>query len=363
MKIVSLVGARPQFVKEALVGQAARESGAWDHVLVHSGQHYDPDMSDVFFKEFGMPRPQHHLGVGSGSHGAMTAAVLAAMEEVLLAERPQALMVYGDTNTTLAGALAAAKLRIPIIHIEAGIRQKPRDMPEEINRVLTDHLASRLLCCSSLGARNLAAENIRQGVHVAGDIMLDVFLRLRPRFAPAAASAARGVVPGGYFVATLHRDFNVDRPEPLSAILTGLSRLSASTGMPVLLCLHPRTRQRMERFDLIRAADGLVLLPPVGYIELMSLVCASAAVLTDSGGLQKEAYYAGRRAVVLMPDTGWRELIECGFNLLCPPEADRVVAAGQAVLAPVAPPPAVYGCGETAAAIVTVAQELLSSCS
>ena len=352
MKIVSLVGARPQFVKEALINAAVRRSGAWQHVLVHSGQHYDEAMSDVFFQELGIPAPTHHLGVGSGSHAAMTAAVLVAMENVLLQERPDALLVYGDTNTTLAGGLAAAKLHIPVIHVEAGIRQKPASMPEEINRVVTDHLSSILCCCSDLSYRNLRNEGITAASEVTGDVMYDMFLHMKQYFRPEAACHQYGVSSDGFLVATVHRDFNADAPQALRGILDGLSCLHDETGLPVLLTLHPRTRKNIAAFDLERLTEGLRVLPPLGYVDLMSLVSAAAAVVTDSGGLQKEAYYAGRRSVVVMPDTGWRELVECGWNVLAAPEKRTILDAGRQALAPHSMPQQLYGAGNAAQCIV-----------
>ena len=352
MKILSLVGARPQFVKEALIGTAARAEGAWEHILVHSGQHYDVNMSDVFFQELGIPAPKHHLGIGSGSHAAMTAAALVAMENVLQQERPDALLVYGDTNTTLAGALAASKLAIPVIHVEAGIRQYPKSMPEEINRVLTDHLSRLFCCCSEQAARNLEAENIREGVKVVGDVMYDVFLRMRPHFVREACCAKYGLAPGRFVVATLHRDFNVDMPAKLEGMLKGLARFQEESGFRVLLPLHPRTRKRVSEFSLADVASAISCVEPLGYVELMSLVSASALVVTDSGGLQKEAYYAGRRAVVVMPDTGWRELTDCGWNVLCDPAAHDLNAACHETLRAMPCPKSIYGEGDAAVRII-----------
>jgi len=357
MKLLSLVGARPQFVKEALVGEAVRASGAWEHVLVHSGQHYDAAMSDIFFQELGIPEPRYHLGVGSGSHGAMTAAALVAVENVLLQEKPDGLIVYGDTNTTLAGALAAAKLHIPIVHVEAGIRMEPKSMPEEINRVLTDRIASVMCCCSQLGAENLAREGIRAGVHVTGDVMYDLFLRMRPRFQGSEACRRFGVEEGRFCIATLHRDYNVDNPKSLRGCLEGLSRLSTAGGLRVLLPLHPRTRKNMAAYACADAAAGVTVLDPIGYLDLMSLVEAAALVVTDSGGLQKEAFYAGKRAVVVMPDTGWRELTDCGWNVLTAPDARILENAGLSVLESMPHPGALYGNGDAALRIVPAVQE------
>lgn len=352
MKLVSLVGARPQFVKEALVGEAARRLGAWRHVLVHSGQHYDANMSDVFFEELGIPQPDYHLGIGSGSHARMTAAALTGMEDILLKEAPDALLVYGDTNTTLAGALAAAKLHIPVVHVEAGIRMQPKTMPEETNRVLTDRISAVMCCCSDLGRRNLAAEGLTAGVSVTGDVMYDLFLRLRPRFTPEAACAAAGLAPDSFVLATLHRDYNVDTPASLRGMLEGLAAVQQDYGLPVLLPLHPRTRRRAGEFGLAHLLDGLRTCEPLGYLELMSLTCAARLAVSDSGGLQKEAYYAGKRCAVMMPDTGWRELTDARWNALCAPERESILQTVGTLLAPAPRPEAVYGDGTAAERII-----------
>lgn len=352
MKLVSLVGARPQFVKETLVGEAARRLGAWRHILVHSGQHYDANMSDVFFEELGIPQPDYHLGIGSGSHARMTAAALTGMEDILLKEAPDALLVYGDTNTTLAGALAAAKLHIPVVHVEAGIRMQPRTMPEETNRVLTDRISAVMCCCSDLGRRNLAAEGLTAGVAVTGDVMYDLFLRLRPRFTPEAACANAGLAPEGFVLATLHRDYNVDTPDSLRGLLEGLAAVQEEYGLPVLLPLHPRTRKRAGEFGLESLLGGLRTCEPLGYLELMSLTSAARLVVSDSGGLQKEAYYAGKRCAVMMPDTGWRELTDARWNALCAPERESILETVGTLLGPAERPESVYGDGTAAERII-----------
>ncbi|MDR1659916.1 MAG: UDP-N-acetylglucosamine 2-epimerase (non-hydrolyzing) [Desulfovibrio sp.] len=351
-KILSLVGARPQFIKEALIGEAVARGDAWKHIIVHSGQHYDPDMSDIFFQELQIPAPKYNLGVGSGTHGEITAAALIGIEKALLAECPDALLVYGDTNTTLAGALAAAKLHIPVVHVEAGIRMLPKSMPEEINRVLTDHVSAVLCCCSGLGARNLAGEGIWEGVFVTGDVMYDCFLRMRPQFFPEGACTKNHVRHDRFILATLHRDYNVDSGDSLRACLEGLDRLQTESGNRVLLPLHPRTKKRIEEFSCGDMAQQLVVTEPLGYPELMSLLESCAFVVTDSGGLQKEAYYAGKRAVVLMPDTGWRELTDCGWNILASRNADDIAAAGARATGRCIRPDCVYGSGDAAAKIV-----------
>lgn len=354
MKIVSLVGARPQFIKEALVGAAVRQSRAWQHVLVHSGQHYDANMSDIFFEELGIPRPDYHLGIGGGSHAQMTAAALTGMEDILLKEKPDALMVYGDTNTTLAGVLAAVKLHVPVIHVEAGIRMQPRTMPEEINRVLTDRISTVMCCCSELGRRNLAAEGLTHGVSVTGDVMYDLFLRMQPRFTPEATCAAMSLIPGEFVLATLHRDYNVDTPASLRGMLEGLIAVQEELSLTVLLPLHPRTRKRAEEFGVTGLLEHLYTCAPVGYLEVMSLASAASFVISDSGGLQKEAYYAGKRCAVMMPDTGWRELVECGWNLLCSPERESILRAANRAMTPLSYPAEIYGNGDAAQGIINV---------
>lgn len=360
MKIISLVGARPQFIKEALVGEVARNMQAWEHVLVHSGQHYDVNMSDVFFQELGIPEPKYHLGVGSGLHGSMTASALTAMENVLIEERADALLVYGDTNTTLAGALAAAKLGIPIIHVEAGIRMEPKTMPEEINRVLTDRISSVMCCCSTLAVENLLKEGLTQGVYLTGDVMYDLFLRFKHLFESRETITNLGLEPGRFIIATLHRDYNVDKQESLHECLHGLTCLAEETNHKVLLPLHPRTRKNIEKFNLQTVARTLNLINPIGYIDLMALVQTAAFVITDSGGLQKEAYYAKKRCVVIMPDTGWRELTDCGWNILVEPSAKAIVQGGIEALASGHTPENIYGDGKAAERIVQIVLEDLA---
>lgn len=347
-KVASLVGARPQFIKEAVLGARVQEMNAWKHVLIHSGQHYDACMSDVFFRELGIPKPMYSLGIGSASHATMTASIMVALEHVLEEERPDALLVYGDTNTTLAGGLVAAKMDIPVVHVEAGIRMLPANMPEEINRRLVDRLSSVLCCCSQLGVDNLQNEGITSGVDLTGDIMYDVFLRMKPIFTAMQAYAQFGVSPQSYAVATLHRNYNVDEKERLAAILDGLENI-AKSGIDVLFPVHPRTGKKIEEFGL---SPHLKLIPPVGYLELMSLVNNAAFVLTDSGGLQKESYYAGKRALVVMPDAGWKELVDTGWNILCPADADKIYENALMIKSPRAIPSQLYGDGHSADAII-----------
>lgn len=363
MKIVSLVGARPQFVKEAMLGHAVRKAQAWRHVLVHSGQHYDLNMSDIFFEELGLPQPDYHLGIGSGSHAAMTAAAMIGIEDVLLKEHPDALLVYGDTNTTLAGALAAAKLHIPVVHVEAGIRMLPRTMPEEINRVLTDRISRLMCCCSDLGRRNLAAEGIVDGVTICGDLMYDVYCRMEKKFDSPSVCNRFGLEEGRFAIATIHRDYNTDNPSALKGIFEGFLEVQEHTGQTLVLPLHPRTRKRLKEQNLWTLASHCVLLDPLGYVDLLSLVRAASFVVTDSGGLQKEAYYARKRCVVVMPDTGWRELTEAGWNLLSPPTAKMLAAHCRKAAEPFAIPENIYGDGRAAQAVVTAVQQMFGCAS
>jgi UDP-GlcNAc3NAcA epimerase len=282
--VVTVVGARPQFVKLAPLSRALRRHVR--EVLVHTGQHYDREMSDAFFSELSLPAPDRHLGVGSGPHGAMTGRMLEALEAVLVEEAPALVVVLGDTNSTLAGALAAAKLGIPVAHVEAGLRSFDLRMPEEINRRVTDHVSDLLLCPTATAVRNLAHEGIRRGVHRVGDVMADA-IRL---YLPRARRRPRTIdlAPRSYYLATVHRQENADDPERLAALLRALSSLRHPTVLP----LHPRTARRLEAHGL--KAGGLVrLLPPQPYLEMLRLQAEARAVLTDSGGMQKEAYLLG----------------------------------------------------------------------
>jgi UDP-GlcNAc3NAcA epimerase len=305
VKVVSVVGARPQFVKAAVVGDELRRHH--HEVLVHTGQHYDHQMSEQFFTELRIPTPDHDLKVGSGPHGRQTGAMLAGIEEVLVDERPDHVLVYGDTNSTLAGALAAAKLRIPVGHVEAGLRSFDKGMPEEINRVVTDHVSSLLFAPTPTAVRNLRDEKVTGEVHAVGDVMQDVLLAHATRAAESEAVAQRGFEPGGYFFATLHRAENVDPVERLRALLASLGQM----GAPVALPVHPRTRARLEDDALAGCVpDNVVLLEPLGYVEALAFQMAAIAVLTDSGGVQREAAWLGVPCMVLRDRTEWPELLD-----------------------------------------------------
>lgn len=346
MKILNVVGARPQFVKAAAVCRALRARAGVTDVLVHTGQHYDPEMSDVFFEELGLPSPDRELGVGSGTHARQTAALLVALEDAILAESPDLVLVYGDTNTTLAGALAAAKLNVPVGHVEAGLRSFDRRMPEEVNRVVADHVATLHFCPTQTAVDNLRAEGIVEGVHLSGDVMDDVLRACLARKRDGALASA-GVEPGGYYVMTVHRAANTDDPERLAAIVRAVEAL----GAPVVFPAHPRTRKAMDAAGI--TANGTVrMIPPVGYLESIALQASARAVLTDSGGVQKEAYMLGVPCVTLRAETEWPETVATGWNVLADVDAAVIVAA--AARTPPAERPALFGDGRASEHIADV---------
>lgn len=312
-KILTVVGARPQFVKAAAVSRALREAGGLEETIVHTGQHFDTDMSAVFFEELDIPPPAHRLDIHSGGHGEMTGRMLAALEPLVAAEKPHWVMVYGDTNSTLAGALVAAKLHVPVAHVEAGLRSFNRRMPEEVNRVVTDHLAALQLCPTQAAVRNLAQEGIVSGVHHVGDVMYDATL-----FAIARAKDRSrigrdlGLTERGYAVATVHRAENTDDAGRLAEIVAFLR--AQARARPIVFPMHPRTRQATSRAGI--ALDGLSVVGPLGYFDMTGLLAGAAAIFTDSGGVQKEAYFHRVPCVTLREETEWVETVECGWNRL-----------------------------------------------
>ena len=309
--ILTVVGARPQFIKAAPVGRALSREGLRE-IVVHTGQHFDDAMSGVFFEELDIPTPAYNLGVSSLSHGAMTGRMLEKLEAVMLAERPDTVLVYGDTNSTMAGALAAAKLHIPVAHIEAGLRSFNRRMPEEINRVVTDHLSALLFCPTRTAVRNLAQEGLTEGVHAAGDVMYDTTLAAVARAENRSTILERmGLVPRSYTVVTIHRAENTDDPRQLMRLLAWLDEAAGSR--PAIMPTHPRTRRVIA--DLV-TPRGLRLIDPLGYLDMTRLVHEAAAIFTDSGGLQKEAYFHRVPCVTLRNETEWVETIEAGWNRL-----------------------------------------------
>jgi UDP-N-acetylglucosamine 2-epimerase len=354
MKVVTIVGARPQFIKCAPISRELRQVAV--EVLIHTGQHYDNNMSDAFFCELNLPVPDYNLGVGSGSHAVQSGEMLKGIETVLMDEKPDAVVVYGDTNSTLAGALAAAKLHIPVAHIEAGLRSFNRRMPEEINRVVTDHLSTLLFCPSETAVINLSREGISKGVTLVGDVMLDAFLQNIP--IAEAHSTVLGrlhVRPGEYFLATVHRAETTDDIGRLRAVLTAFEKLSAVH--PVVWPLHPRTRQVLKSHGIDDVStSALRIIDPVSYLDMLLLEKEAAVILTDSGGVQKEAFWLGVPCVTLREESEWVETVQSGWNTLAGTDSDRIVTAATKPR-PLAPRPRnLYGEGHAASIIV---QQLL----
>ena len=346
MKILSVVGARPQFVKCAPVSREVRK--VHEEVLVHTGQHYDYGLSEVFFRDLDIPAPDYHLGIGSGSHGVQTGRMLAAIEDVLVKEEPGVVLVYGDTNSTLAGALAAAKMHVPVAHVEAGLRSFDRRMPEEVNRVLTDHCSDILFCPTATAVRNLAAEGITAGVHLTGDVMVDA---LRENLSLAKEqSTGPGLSP--YFLATIHRAGNTDDPAALRAILEAFSCLE----VPVVFPVHPRTRKKLAEYGIVPAAN-VRLVEPLPYFDMLALLSGARAVLTDSGGVQKEAYILEVPCVTLRENTEWVETVEDGWNVLVGADTDRIVAEADAAGGARREHSARFGDGHAAARIAAIITE------
>jgi len=345
MKVLSVVGARPQFVKAAPVSERLRRSH--EAVLVHTGQHYDHDLSGVFFEELALPEPDHHLGVGSAGHAEQTAAMLRAIDAVVEREAPDVVLVYGDTNSTLAGALSAAKRDVTLAHVEAGLRSGDWSMPEEVNRVLTDHAADLLFVPAESAAATLRDEGVTAGVHVVGDVMYDALRAVRHRVGGAAPP---GDVSAPFVLATVHRAANTDDPDRLAAILDGL----AAAPRPVVLPAHPRTVEALQRYGLHdRASEALELTDPLGYVEFLGLVEAATAVATDSGGVQKEAFYLDTPCVTLREETEWVETVEAGWNVLVGADPAAIRAALTREFDRGAKPTP-YGDGSSAEAIVSV---------
>jgi UDP-GlcNAc3NAcA epimerase len=351
MDIITVLGARPQFIKAAAVSAALVATPAVRERLLHTGQHFDDNMSEVFFRELGIPAPAWNLGLGGGTHGAMTGAQLAGIEQVLMAERPDAVLLYGDTNSTLAGALAAAKLHIPVAHVEAGLRSFNRRMPEEINRVLTDHVSQWLFAPTESAVVNLQREGIAAGqVHQVGDVMYDAALhfsavaRARARRHPVLAEIA-----GRPFVlATVHRAENTDEPDRLRVVVGALAALAGR--VDVVWPLHPRTRKVLAQMGVAaEAAPGVHCVDPLGYLDMIELEQAAQMIVTDSGGVQKESFFFGRPCVTLRDETEWIELVDSGWNRLAPPTSvAAVTAAFNAALGSTGAPVRPYGDGNAA---------------
>lgn len=327
-KILTVLGARPQFIKASVVSHAFRESGQLQEVLVHTGQHFDANMSDVFFDELGMNKPDHFLDIHGGGHGAMTGRMLARLEQVMQAERPDAVLVYGDTNSTLAGALAAVKLHIPVAHVEAGLRSFNMAMPEEVNRILTDRISRWLFTPTHTATQHLVREGAAPAaIEEVGDVMYDVALHHGQRVdATGRVLQQLGLAQGAYVLATVHRAENTDHPARLQAIVDGLETVAQQ--MPVVWPMHPRTRGVLQNMGrLATLAPQLRLLDPVGYLDMVQLEKHAAVIATDSGGVQKEAFFYQVPCVTLRDETEWVELVAAGWNRLVPPLDAQTLAA------------------------------------
>lgn len=313
IKVVSIVGARPQFVKAAALSRAIGARKELTEVIIHTGQHFDHFMSDIFFEELAIPPPAYNLEIHGTRHGDMTGKMLIGIETILLDENPDIVLVYGDTNSTLAGALAASKLSIPVVHVEAGLRSFNRSMPEEINRVLTDHVSTLLLCPTQTAVDNLKNEGIVSGVHATGDVMMDATL-FSKELAKTRSTILRDLKLNyeSYSLATIHRPANTDDPEALGKVVAWLN--AQTKVRPVVLPLHPRTKAAASRHDI--SLDGLLVIDPVGYLDMSQLISGCVEVFTDSGGLQKEAYFHSKPCVTLRDETEWVETIDAGWNRL-----------------------------------------------
>lgn len=347
MKAVSIAGARPQFIKAAPVSRSLRKVAR--EVLVHTGQHYDQGMSAIFFDELGIPEPDHSLGVGSGPHGWQTGQMLIRIEEILLQEHPDWVVVYGDTNSTLAGVLAAVKLHIPVAHVEAGLRSYNRTMPEEHNRVLADHASDLLFCPTQTAVGNLAREGLHRGVHLVGDVMVDAMIH-NSRLAQERSDilSRLGLAPGNYVLATIHRPANTDDPATLRTLLEVLGQLE----LPVILPLHPRTHRAMQAANL-KTRGSLHLTEPVGYLDMLMLERHAQAIVTDSGGVQKEAYLLAVPCITLRSETEWVETVEAGWNILVNTDPDRILWAARH-FRPAGQPAPLFGDGHAAERIASL---------
>jgi UDP-GlcNAc3NAcA epimerase len=350
-RIITVVGARPQFIKVAAVSKAIRKIPDIEEILVHTGQHYDINMSGTFFEELEIAPPAFNLDVNGGGHGVMTGAMLQLLEPLLENVRPDMVLVYGDTNSTLAGALAAAKLHIPVAHIEAGLRSFNRRMPEEHNRVITDHIADILFTPTKTATENLRREGLEtKRIIQVGDVMYDTALYFAEKAKKKSAVLDRlGLKPHEYILATVHRAENTDEPQRLKAICDGLETVAYN--FDVIFPIHPRTRSALEKYGI--HLNSINIIEPVGYFDMVALECQAAAIATDSGGVQKEAYFHGIPCVTLRDETEWVELVELGWNYLAPPEKGEIASIIPAVIGKAGRQGQPYGNGDAASKIVS----------
>jgi len=368
VKIITIVGARPQFIKAAAVSRAIAEynrksdTAMLQETIIHTGQHYDENMSQIFFAELEIPQPNRNLDVGSGPHGQQTGEMLAQIETVLLDEKPDWVLIYGDTNSTLAGALAAAKLHIPVAHVEAGLRSFNQRMPEEINRVLADHVSRMLFCPTETALKNLTREGINQGVSLTGDVMYDcvLFYTQKAKALEQQTLQSLRVRPKSYYLTTVHRAENTDDPARLASIVEALNEI-AGDDCPAILPLHPRTSGYLEKYNLEFSASVHVV-PPVSYLEMVVLENNARVILTDSGGVQKEAYFHQVPCVTLRDETEWVETVESGWNTLTGADARKIIAAvGAQKKRQDITADAIYGDGRAAQTIARLLAQTINS--
>ena len=339
MKIITILGARPQFIKSSIVSKAIEKFNEFEEIIIHTGQHFDANMSNVFFEEFQMKDPLYNLNINKKNHGEMTGLMLNKIEKILIKEKPHGVMVYGDTNSTLAGSLAAVKLDIPIFHVEAGLRSYNRSMPEEINRILTDHLSSLLFCPTENAVNTLKKEGIEDGVIYSGDVMYDLFINQKSKI---------NINKNPFILATIHRPSNTDNPKVLKEVIQGLEEINSKT--KVILPVHPRTKKKIKELNL---KTNFLIIPPLGYKEMINYLINAELVITDSGGLQKEAFFSKTKCITVRSETEWVELIDSGSNILCKSSKKSISNAfNKMVLKKCDFSPKFYGKGKAAIKIV-----------
>ena len=321
MKIVSVIGARPQFIKAAAVSRVLRATPGLQEILIHTGQHYDENMSEIFFRQLSIPEPDYNLEVGSGTHAHQTGLMLEGVERVLFLEKPDYVLVYGDTNSTIAGALAATKLHIPVAHVEAGLRSFNRLMPEEINRIVTDRISDLLFAPTPTAIENLRKEGLEAQTVFTGDVMYDSVLFYNKILASGGDKYKTPGIPGSYLLATIHRAENTDNPENLKNIFSAFSRIDS----PVVLPVHPRTAGLLK--TLVSVPSNVIIIEPVGYLEMLRLTMHAGKVLTDSGGLQKEAYFLGRQCITMRTETEWVETLHDNWNIVTGTDPEKILNA------------------------------------
>jgi UDP-GlcNAc3NAcA epimerase len=321
MKIISVIGARPQFIKAATISRRIRSAAGIDEILLHTGQHYDPNMSDIFFRELDIPEPAYNLEIGSGSHAFQTGEMLKGIEDILLKEKPAWTLIYGDTNSTLAGALASVKLHIPVAHVEAGLRSFNRIMPEEINRIVSDKISDLLFAPTQTAMNNLAKEGLSGITVLSGDVMFDSVLYYKEKIIRDPEQYTIKNIPGKFLLATIHRAENTDNLEHLRTLFLALSE----SGLPVILPIHPRTRKMIS--GSVSIAPNITIIEPVGYLEMLKLTMDSFKVITDSGGLQKEAYFLKKQCITIRTETEWIETLHDNWNILTGIDREKIIKA------------------------------------